>query len=600
MNCCIRLFATFIALSLIIASILNPIAASSNMGREIEIDGLAVDKEGRGVAVKLKIAITRGNGSVIVSEKASADVVVSANFSSWMAARIAHTRHNDFNYIIKIPENIDVSGLSATLLFTLAFTLLLRGDQWDGLSTGTGLVAPNGIIGNVSGLRQKYEVAVRAGYRRVLAPYYPSMREEYYYPVVTIIDAYEKFSGRMLLPRYDARFEELLRDIPANVLKIFDAAWEQHFNKSMILIERINQLGLNRISSLYYSIGLKSLNESIKYRSLKQYYTAASRAFYAYWNILSSYIISEFYEGAFKANKWIDYYLGNLTTIKALIEKALNDSISELTLYRLDVLLNVLERYYDSIILFERAKDVAEKGVTEQNILYFATNMSMALARLDTAGQWLKLLYLNVSSPKIDLNVLRSVLEDEMGLLKSFAKFLEVYGYIDAEDYVNSLLSFMNISSNEITVFSRILWLQRDLSNVILSDPRYALLSDLIYEDLRRDIVRLLEYYHMYYSTILPSGYTALEFYITTENESLATLSTALLNLLVYGKILEYSVNEIQACTKQYNIVISQDYYGLLSLLAIAVIAALVIGYILGRFSGEVISSEKRLFKEIE
>ncbi len=581
---------SLLSLLVVVAVIFTPLVFAETIRgvRRIHVGALAVTKEGEGDVIEFNLWVTPGNGRLILlgnRDLLAEDIVASLNFSTWMAARIAGVYHDNYDYYVEYTGSSSVEGLSATLLFTLAFLVLLREDPWDENATATGLIAPSGIVGNVSGIDEKYDAAVKYGYERVLTPVYPKLLgKPHYRPVVSIIDSYEMFALTSLYPKYDPALERLLINKSSDLNEMFCSSWRYFYNKSIEILGYIDE-NIGNIHGLnlekYYRSGRISINESKDYAEKGLYYTAASRAFYGYWVLNTVYIYIKCVNENIDPNNFIDDYEKILTEFNSTLANYVRDA-NNISLYDLDILINVYERLFDSIESYNLSKGILARGIRNENdLFYFASNISYAFARIDTARQWMELAKHDSGLITIRGEALEKTIKNEYGLLKAFALFLKSLGFTDVCEYVQNLLSKKWFWSNNIVLLSRIIWIERDLSNFLLSVPQYTLLSSLVREGIRTSVVRMLEYFDLYSSEMMPSAYTALEFYSTSEEYGVASLSTSMLHMLVLHEVASMKEPIILEPTRYALPWLYVDKVVLFSIMLI-ILGSFIIGYAIG------------------
>ncbi|WFO76166.1 hypothetical protein J4526_04870 [Desulfurococcaceae archaeon MEX13E-LK6-19] len=581
---------SLLSLLIVVAIVFTPLVSAETIRgiRKIHVGALAVTKEGEGDIIEFNLWVTPGKGRLILLGNKgllAEDVVASLNFSTWMAARIAGVYHDNYDYYVEYTDTSSVEGLSATLLFTLAFLVLLRGDPWDENATATGLIAPSGIVGNVSGIDEKYDAAVKYGYKRILTPVYPKLLgKAHYKPVVSIIDSYEVFALTPLYPKYDPALEKLLLNKSSVLNGMFYSSWRYFYNKSIEILDYIDDnIGIIHGLDLdkYYKSGYISINESKDYVEKGLYYTAASRAFYGYWVLNTVYIYIKCVNENIDPSMFIKDYEEILNEFNNTLTSYVKD-VDNISLYDLDVLINVYERLFDSIESYNLSKGILARGIRNENdLIYFASNISYAIARIDTARQWMELTKRGSDVITIRTEALEKTIKNEYGLLRAFALFLKSLGFTDVCEYVQDLLSRKWFWSNNIVLLSRIIWIERDLSNFLLSVPQYTVLSSLVREGIRTSVVRMLEYFDLYSGEIMPSAYTALEFYSTSEEYGVAPLSTSMLHMLVLHEITSMK-EQIILEPAQYTLPwLYVDKIVLFSMILI-ILGSFIIGYAIG------------------
>ena len=584
--------------------------------RGLNLATLAVG-ENYGVVIPVYIEVSYpGNGEIIIQSTGygvSLDVRSSIEYAVKLASRFSGTHFDDYNYKVIIQSEYNVTGLSATLAFTLGFTALLRNDPWDGNATATGLLAPNGVVGNISGIMLKYKAAREHEYVRVIGPYTPALlQSEHYYPASTFIDSYEYFIGKKLYPRYIKVFEEILFNNSKNIIYGFYQAWNELYNYSQEIIDYVNEnidslpSNLRKYVENYFITGLKSINESIVQINESNYYTGASRAFYGFWNILTAYNIIRYYmdhEGFLEIIK--DQYNRNYSTIRDLI---INKYIGkgELSIEEIDIIVNAYERLFESKYLFNNSLPMLlNESSSIEDEVYALQSISVAIARLYTARQWSNLIdYVSNYKEKLFTHdVIKEVLREEMDLAETMYNYILYLFMGKGKEFLEKTIKeplddakkFIDV--DPLYAFSEIMKVERDLSNTLLSIPNYTIINKFVLEDIRRTVVRIMTWYLLYENTILPSGFTAMEFLETSGNLSLSALSTALLHALVYKRLYSFIEGLEGSTYGTYSIQFSFPHDYLRAIAIAGAVAVMVISSII--FSIYSVS-KKRLSKSIQ
>lgn len=596
---CRTLVATLLLL-LLIESSASSIALSYMIPdnvRKISVAALAVTEEGEGVVIQFNLWVMPGNGDLRITgnkDLLSSDVVTSLNFSTWLASRISSVPHNKYDFYVDYTGERSVAGLSATLLFTLGFTVLLNNIPWDGNATATGLITPAGIVCNVSSVTEKYKAALGAGFDRILAPIYPELLGKHHYiPVVSIVDSYDYFVLRQLFPRYDSVYEDLLMNRSSVFSKVLYDSWKYFYNRSMDVLGKIGDK-INAVSNpeirRYYEKGVSILNESLSYVDKKLYYTAASRAFYSFW-LLYTVLVYVTYTGKHvDLEKYIDMLDKEIGSFYRKLVSLKNALSNNMTLYDIDIFLNVYERFYDSIMHRNISIEILSRNtIDEELLLDYASNISYAIAKIEAAEQWLKFIDLrrNMAKTTISPEILRRVVENEYGLLYSYALLLESLGFNNTIEFVKKQLKPSWVIDDDLALLARIIWIERDLNDMLLSIPEYTLLIDLVREGIRRSVVRLLEYFYMYHGVLVPSAYTALEFYHTSEDYGVFPLTTSMLHMLVLYEIACFKEPLFHEPLEYRITLLYTDRLVLISIVLIT-LGSFIIGYSIGIYGRKV------------
>ncbi len=618
-NSIYREIAYMVLFLLIFATTSIPVASSyycrgsARVSHGINIATLAVTKNGEGVVIPVYIEVSwPGKGDVDIvynTGNVSADTIASIKYATYMASRLAGVRHNDYDYKVVFNTTYSISGLSATLDFALGFTLLLEGNKWSNKVAATGLLAPNGVVGNISGLQAKFKAAIESGYKYVIAPYHPALiNNENYIPVTTFIDSYEYFSNTTLYPVYSRFIEEyLLRESQKYFQKYYDA-WKELYSLSKALLNSDPIVDMekwihkyNRIREnirKYFETGLKALNESVQYINEEKYYTAASRAFYGYWNILTVYLLGLYTVNDYESTKSIieQWYNGNMSVSSSIIKSLINKSSYSLT--EIDVLVNSYERLIDSEYYMSRFNKLFKPAINETQLFEALTYAAVALARQYTVRQWAKLIEVekyssNTIVKTISVNTIAEVANEEIELTKSLLTYLEYLFGADIREYGNiydSLReSIESVKENPLKALAYVIHIQRDLSSLLMSIPLFTYYNDFVVENIRKDIVRVMYWYQTYYGSILPSGFTALEFMMTSINQSLWSTSTALLHLEIYSRIISFEEKSfckpatIENMLSIKNFMIPHKNFLMIFSIVLIAISAFLFGFLLGK-----------------
>ncbi len=590
---CTILLVVILMISLMAAP-LQVHSAGEGFRRSIELATLAVGKN-TGVVIPVHVEIEYpGRGKVIVETTGyavSQDTRSSIEYAARLAARFSGKHFNDYNYKVVFHNEYNVSGLSATLTFTLGFALLLRNDPWDGNATATGLLAPNGVVGNISGIEYKYRAAREHGYLRIIGPYTPSLLDEKnFYPVSTFIESYEYFIGEKLYPSYVRMFEDLYINRSRHLFTGFYRAWRELYQLSDGVTRYISKHmdalpdDLRSYAKSFYRVGINSINESLVYINSTNYYTAASRAYYGFWNLLTVYNIIRYVveQDNFMDRISREYDKNYSITLDHIRSKYMGNSVFSID--EIDIIVNAYERLFESKSLFEEAVSVlSNKSASIEERVQAIQYLSIAIARLYTARQWSNLIdYLGVGDNELfTFDIIREVALEEIELARAMYGYLYYLFGSAGREYIEEMISKpltdarSAISQDPLYSLSEVMKIERDLSNTLLSIPRYTIVNEFVLEDIRKTIVRIMEWYLLYKNTTLPSGFTAIEFMETSGNLSLTALSTALLHMLVYMRL--YSFTESRgAVSTEYTWlqpIIGDNYlYGLAIALSVATI----------------------------
>lgn len=356
---------------------------------------LAVSNGNRGVVVNVTLqAYYPGSGKVDIEEEngiIEADTLSSIYYSLRIASLVTGIDYRSFNYRIIFPEKIDLRGTSATLAFTLGFIGLLRRIDYSPKIGLTGIIAPNLIIGNVSGIDAKYYAALRYGLNYVIGPPQLFMfGKKSYVSAIDVFNAYKYYYGDYILPEMQV------------VGKPFIMVLSNAFNHSYTVLKRkmdlyTEKLGIdihNLNGSIYYSL-------ANKYYSTGDYYTAASYMFRAYINIYTNIFIKEAMRNPQIMDLLIEWLQRNFTKIFSLINTYEDRLLSRgCNLWNFDVLLN-------SYIRYSQAKLYYYLGNKSEDLNRKIEFYTASLARLQTVEHWLKL-FINKTDQRFIDNIIKN------------------------------------------------------------------------------------------------------------------------------------------------------------------------------------------------
>lgn len=358
-------------LSLLLVSIaaLPPIAYFRYVERSVTTYLLAIKEGGGGVAIRITIGLSPGSGNIFVMKGTLGnDTITALEISAIYASIITGNSYRKYDYLVWIDG--DVSGLSATLLFTLMLTLALSGRSGVLDFSATGIVGPGGIVGRVSGVYEKLEAAKSVGLKAVFVPF--DVREDNFtISAYTIYDAAERAAGIALCdttgPTGYSPFEDILKEAYANytrdiaeLLKSIDFANTSHITTRLEDAERAYNTG--------------------------KYYAATTLAFQAYTWALYAYLSSlrgGNYSAAVRALR------NELSERGAVIGRALMDLVEKASekgadVYAIDLLYSVYYRLNEALLRLDAAGNTSEREEADLLLAYSA-------ARMRTAENWLKI-----------------------------------------------------------------------------------------------------------------------------------------------------------------------------------------------------------------
>lgn len=391
---------------------------------------LAVKENNAGTVINVTIeAYYPGKGSidyVVEDGVVYKDTEYSIEYSLVLASTITGYDYRFLDYKVVFPKGTRIEGTSATLGFLLLFTYLLSGKSYDSMIGATGLVAPNLIIGNVSGLREKYNAAMSHGLEYVVGPVYSESDELlHYYEAVDVLHAL-KLIGYKDFAIYTSQIHI---DQPRYMTEAFKKSYE-------VFIENITKI-MNRVPAglryLYFKNAMENVNKSKTYAELKRWYVAASFAFNAYIKTIYSYLR---YENGDCVPLVIDWIRGNQSLFKNKLHRLIN-RIGSLKTF--DVVLNAYIRYRYSEILLNEARNTSDP---DDRFMLLATS----LARIHTARHWLYMVHEKDLKGIWDTSTLSESIYEEY--IDASFKYLASMNYIDE----TILSAYTNASSwNDIT-----------------------------------------------------------------------------------------------------------------------------------------------------
>ncbi len=138
------------------------------------LDLLAVDQDGNGVVIPLKVEVRPGTGKVLANIDNLffwVDTQHSLQLARDIAANITGRNPKSFDVIYTLDSNASiVGGPSAGAAFTIATVAALKNISLDNSVLITGTINENGAIGQVGGIYEKAEAAKEVGAKLLLVP----------------------------------------------------------------------------------------------------------------------------------------------------------------------------------------------------------------------------------------------------------------------------------------------------------------------------------------------------------------------------------------------------------------------------------------------
>ncbi len=400
-------FISFLLFVLLIISLYTPVYAQDVWGKRevssITIHMLAVNDENEGSVIDVKIkAYSPGTGKINVIDpggKIAPDTYTSIKYSLILASILTGKDYRIYDYMIKFPPGTIVEGTSATLELTIGFTTLLLGiENPPQDKAATGLVFPNSVIGNVSGIKYKYEAAIDKGINYVYGPPQPVQPGDKYIPVTNVFTAVEEFLSTKILP---TKTVEIISPT------IMTNAFLESYNEFKENITRIMKTAEKYGVKLEDTNGYKELKLAQKYvEKYNDTYTAASYAFRAFIDIYTGFIESLFnkssdprYSKVYSeaVNNVVRWINNNITLVEKLLNTTAGIIDSYPSIWNIDTYINAYVRYRSAIIFNNIAGSSPNKTVA---LRYYI----LALARIHSARHWLRLLSKSAMERNIDLN----------------------------------------------------------------------------------------------------------------------------------------------------------------------------------------------------
>ncbi|ADI32233.1 hypothetical protein [Staphylothermus hellenicus] len=371
-------------------------SASKYLVSSTNIYLLAVTNSNMGIVVNVTLqAYFPGEGKIEIIEKngvVEEDTLYSIYYSLRLASLVTGIDYRSYDYKIIFPEEIYMKGTSATLAFTLGFIGLLKNIRHSPKVGATGVVAPDLIVGNVSGIDAKYYAALRYGLDYVIGPpqffrhgfRYSSGKYIY---AIDVFNAYNYYSGNSILPSIHVMGKPFIK-------YLVNAFNYSYINLKKSIDQYLQRQGLN-ISSINGSTYYFLAN---KYYSIGDYYTAASYMFRAYINIYTSILARKALRDPRITALLMEWVQHNLTKTKDLIRNYETLFLNkDYNIWNFDVFLNAYIRYSQSKYYYYAGNNITSPT---QKTEYYV----LSLARIQTVKHWLKL-FINKSDPDFLDNV---------------------------------------------------------------------------------------------------------------------------------------------------------------------------------------------------
>ncbi len=506
---------------LLILSMLTPFTIVSSLNvYPIRIEKLylaAVTSNNTGIVIPVTIKVFPGNGNIQIVDpggKVSTSTVLSIKYALSLASIMTGREKSPYNYEIIFPKDTDISGTSATLAFTLIFAAILTNTPIPEDFSATGILMPNTIVGNVSGIDLKYEAAYMRNIQLFLGPYIEEIPGTNYLPVVTAYEAYDTITKTKLL----GSTQEIIVPRTINYQSFFVNATKEFLNLTRNI--------LSLFPAGYASEAWKFYKLSEKYSNKGDWYTAASYGFRSYINALSAYAVyleerapTKYKELLARVEKW---YEGNYTQAIKDLDRLGNYTYKYLNLWNIDIYVNTFIRYSIAADAYQ---------------LYKATGsplqIVLALARIITAKQW-------ASIPLMEKKMISY--DTLLSAYKTLYAFTNItINYFASMKYISNqtinVLSTVNQINNDLIKLAKLVYIQYLLTSDLLSlqPPVFSpYLTPEYIVRLNRTVSRIANYILYESGTPILSALTTIDVGRTyaVEMENLTTIDSLLISEL--------------------------------------------------------------------
>ncbi len=527
--------------SLLVASAQTPI-------RVEKIMLAAVTENKTGIIIPTTIEVFPGNGNIQIIDqggKVSESTISSIRYALSVASIITGRTDSPYDYKIIFPKDTDISGTSATLPFTIVFSAILTNTPIRHDYSATGILMPNGIVGNVSGIYLKYNAAILNNIELFIGPYIKSSPGTNYFPVATIYEAYDLVTKTSLLGRTNHII------IPSSI------DFQNYFINATKEFQNLTKNVLSITPTTYESLAWKFYRLSIKYSKMNDWYTAASYGFRSYMEALigRSLYLQEKNPDMYKvwAKKLESWYLGNLTLAKKNMYRLGNYTYQHLNLWNIDLYVNTYIRY--SIALSSYQLFRATHSITQ---------LVVALTRIMTAKQWGSIETINTQT--ITYNELLQTYKMLYRYTNTSINYFVSMKYIS--NTTSSILKSIEHSENDLVKLGKLIYIQYLLTDDLLSlqPPVFApyLTPDYILE-LNKTVSKLANYLFYMSGTPVLSAMTTIDvaraYAVEMENitviDGLLVSELTLLTMYkaffinpVYSPLQQYSSSEVNVETQ--------------------------------------------------
>ncbi|MEM3926792.1 MAG: hypothetical protein QXU13_04330 [Desulfurococcaceae archaeon] len=404
-----------------------------------ELKALAVSDNGTGVVIPMEIIVRRpGSGKLYYDKRViGEDTALSIKLSLLYASIISGVDHREYDYYVNAKSPYMIKGVSATLLFTLAFTSILSNKTIPSDISATGVLGPGGVIGPVLRIDAKLRAAEKGGLIGVIARAALPINSSTYIPAYTVIDAYAKYSTNWYIqPVYGDTYDHL-SELYAGLPEISSAFHQFSASSSDVL----SMIGDNWRDE-YYDKSLRYLHLAGLFYKKGYHYTASSLGFMSVYNAYISLLNYLYETDRTLYNETCDKIFNEALHLVNYVKTMLNTVFDK---YRgkgwiptivLDSLITTKSRVIDAEIILN---NLVNYEASTSPIL-FNSLLSYSYGRALTAVSWVNI-------------TLRLVERDDHAWRVNIDDLYAIMPYI--EDFVNILLEYCEQSFNVIFVMPR-------------------------------------------------------------------------------------------------------------------------------------------------
>ncbi|NPA98009.1 MAG: hypothetical protein GXO43_01385 [Crenarchaeota archaeon] len=409
----------------------------------------AVTGNKTGIIIPTTIEVFPGNGNIQIIDqggKVSKSTISSIKYALSIASIISGRDTSSYDYKIIFPEDTDISGTSATLPFTVVFSAILTNTPIRHDYSATGILMPNGIVGNVSGIYLKYNAAVLNNIELFIGPYIKNIPGTKYFPVISAYKAYDLVTKTSLLGKTN------------NIVIPSSIDFQNYFINATKEFQNLTENILSITPTAYEGLAWKFYRLSIKYSGMDDWYTAASYGFRSYMEALvgHSLYLQEKKPNMYK--EWVkkleSWYLGNLTLAKKNMYRLGNYTYQHLNIWNIDLFVNTFIRY--SIALSSYQLFRATHSITQ---------LIFALTRIMTAKQWGSID--TISSRTITYNKLLQTYKTLYRYTNTAINYFVSMKYIS--NTTSSILKSIEHGGNDLLKLAKLIYIQYLLTDNLLS-----------------------------------------------------------------------------------------------------------------------------------